>query len=203
MTTSIIIITWASLFGALVNRARGHGWKFSTTGLNRAFYGAGIALVAAVGGLPLYLVAAIGGFAFLSCTLGHGAHQRMHHQTYWATFDKTEKTTRWLPHVFGPWRDNWPVTLKTTYQIIGMSFIGLLRHIILGFPLLIDHWQSYLVFAAHGLAFGPLYWLGWQCIRDWNISWRDWPEPFRAGSDFGDLFVGAWTFGVLAVVLLF
>jgi hypothetical protein len=197
VTTTIII--WAALFGALVNRARGHDWGISTQ-FNRVMFGVAWGLTIGAAGFPFWPLFIITGW--LSCVFGHGAHQRMHRQVYGQQFDHTEKLTRWLPHVVGPWRDNWSVFSKTLYQIIGMSFIGLVRMAVALLPILLIDAGWYWKFSQLGLFIGPLYWLGWQCSRDWNISWRDWPKPFRAGSDFGDLFVGAWTFGVLAAVLL-
>lgn len=198
MTTYVITVIWAIVFGALVNRARGHDWGISTQA-NRVLYGLSFGLVLGAAGFPFWYLFTITGW--LSCIFGHGAHQRMHRQVYDQAFHHTEKLTRWLPHLFGPWRDTWPDYLKTLYQVIGMSFIGTVRMAVAFSPLMlaqgISHASTwYLLFS--GFMFGPLYWLGWQVSRDWHKSWRTWPKPFRAGSDFGDLLIGAWTFGAIA-----
>jgi len=195
MTTYVITVVWAAIFGALVNRARGHDWGISTQA-NRVLYGLSFGLVLGAAGFPFWYLFTITGW--LSCIFGHGAHQRMHRQVYDQAFDHTEKLTRWLPHLFGPWRDTWPDYLKTLYQVIGMSFIGAVRMAVALWPMALMDTMLWLKFCGFGLFFGPLYWLGWKVSRDWHKSWRTWPKPFRAGSDFGDLFIGAWTFGAIA-----
>lgn len=195
MTTFTLTIMWAALFGALVNRARGHDWGIGTQA-NRVLYGLAFGITVGAAGFPFWYMCIITGW--LSCIFGHGAHQRMHRQVYDQAFDHTEKLTRWLPHLFGPWRDTWPDYLKTLYQVIGMSFIGIVRMAVAFLPMGLIDAMFWLKFCGFGLFFGPLYWLGWQVSRDWHRSWRTWPKTFRAGSDFGDLLVGAWTFGAIA-----
>jgi hypothetical protein len=104
--------------------------------------------------------------------IGHGAHMIMGAEMM-ATgkFTKTELLTEfWIPDVFGGIPD--PTWLETRpqdivlYNIVGMSFIGLIRNSLAIFPLFWFAPISATVYAISGLSHGPLYWLGWQVSED-------------------------------------
>jgi len=207
-----MIEVWAALFGALLYRFRGHNWGIGTQA-NRVIAAHGFGLIflcasmdrlniACTGSAPACavviwwayaLIAAVfSTFCWLSFMPGHGAHQRMHKQVYDQHFETTEALTFWLPQLFGPWRQSWDDSLKHTYQMLGMSFIGLVRHALMAVPLAaFTNGFDWKLFLCMGLLHGPAYFIGWRVTDDWHKAWKKWPLPFRSGNDFGELLTGA------------
>lgn len=115
--------------------------------------------------LIITLALVVSTFAGLA-VLGHGAH--MVHDA--AEFiekskNKTELITQfWLPEAFGGIPDpTWPHWKVSAYNIIGMSWIGLVRNIITAAPLFFSgHVIAGGMYAASGLLHGACYWLGYR-----------------------------------------
>ncbi|MEM6903792.1 MAG: hypothetical protein AAF556_11205, partial [Pseudomonadota bacterium] len=209
MINVILLSFAAALAGGFFMRARGMDILGSTTA-QRVVYGAAFAAMCWLLGLPWPHALAMAPVTYLAHIRGWGAHQRMHPDVYGQAFDKTEKLTVWLPKLFGEGRDDWSTVKKTGYQIAGMTVIGLATVAPMTIPLVA--WDvSTIGFAAVGLAWGVVYWLGWEINRfwglDWHQTWAAWADKpllkhLRSGGEWGEVFVGAITWAAAAITII-
>ncbi|MBV6633873.1 MAG: hypothetical protein KI792_12680 [Alphaproteobacteria bacterium] len=209
MFTMIVVRLAAALAGGFFMRARGMDILGSTTA-QRIAYALAFAVMCWCVGLPWQYAAPLAVVTYLAHIRGWGAHQRMHPDVYGQTFDKTEKLTAWLPTLFGAWDDDWSAWKKTAYQITGMTVIGLATVAPMAVPLML--WDASTIgFAAVGLAWGVVYWLGWEVNRfwglDWHQTWVRWQhhkirKHLRSGGEWGEVFVGAITWAAAAGAIL-
>lgn len=165
-----------SLIGGLLYRVRGgwlkDEWFSGSTQLVR------LAWALPTGGLMVALTDLHGwqlaGFmafsvvmVFLSVALiGHGAHMLMLKSELYRSWPKnpTEVVTFWLPDLFGEVPDiTWSQKRLFQYHSLGMSTIGLCRHIIVAMPFIFLENKltiSEIEFILLGLSHGPIYNLG-------------------------------------------
>ena len=211
MITDILICLLAAILGGFFMRLRGMDLGISTT-FNRVMIAVVFGLTGLACGLPWPYAVAVILTSFAAAILGWGAHQRMHRDVYHQPMDHIELVTRWMPKVFGVWRDDWSVARKTLYQITGMSTVGLAKQSLVSLPILFWSPWAGVIIALSGLAWGPVYWLGWQTNRlwgmDWHETWAAWDgRPIlghlRSGGEWGEVFIGVWWFGVAAAALSF
>lgn len=174
--TLIISLALGTPVGGLLYRLRGGLLKrwINSTHACRAVWAlpTGLLMYFLAGG-PLWLAPALVVSVFASMALyGHGAHM-----VYDTDFfikhvkSKTELLTSWwLPGVFGGIPDaTWDHQRATMYNVVGMSFIGLVRNFTAVAPLLFSHPLPSAAFGLSGLLHGPLYWAGWR-IRGGGIQ---------------------------------
>lgn len=117
--------------------------------------------------------------------LGHGAHMVFDAREFLAGKGRTELLTEfWLPAAFGGIPDaTWKHSRVTTYNLAGMSSIGLARNIITAAPLAFaGEPVAAAIYAASGLLHGPLYWAGWR---------------FNGSSHASEVFVGAASWAII------
>lgn len=162
----------AAIVGGILYRLRGGwfsiltGWKQKTQ-LMRAIWSVptGFLLYFLAGG-PWYLAPLLIVSVFASMALyGHGAHMIFDAKQFIAfSKNKTELLTKWwVPNVFGGIPDTtWPHWKVTAYNLVGMSFIGLVRNGTAILPLSPSHELPSLIYALTGLLHGPLYWIGYR-----------------------------------------
>lgn len=194
--SELLLALAAAVVGGVLYRLRG-GWLKTLTGIGstqacRALWALPTAaLLAWLAGWSWLLFAAVTLSVFLSMALiGHGAHM-IYGPAYWpALAGKSQAellTGFWIKDAFGgaPQRD-WPQSLTDAFNMTGMSAIGLVRNALAVAPLFAFAPVPAALYAATGLAHGPLYWLGWQVTPD-----------IRAA----EVFVGALSWA--AIVLLF
>lgn len=118
--------------------------------------------------------------------IGHGAHMVFDADYLLKTSkNRTELLTEWwLPRVMGGIPDEtWAHSKVTLYNLLGMSFIGLIRNLLLISPIFAFDPVFAIIVTATGLLHGPLYWAGWRTL---------------GGSHGGELLVGALTWGTIA-----
>ena len=164
----------AAIVGGVLYRLRGgwfsilSGWKQKTQ-LMRLIWSVptGLLLHFLAGG-PLYIAPLLVVSVFASMALyGHGAHMIFDAKQFIAfSKNKTELLTEWwVPDVFGGIPDNtWPHWKVTAYNLVGMSFIGLVRNATAAAPLVFvpAAASGAIIYALTGLLHGPLYWLGYR-----------------------------------------
>ena len=162
----------AAIVGGILYRLRGGwfsiltGWKQKTQ-LMRAIWSVptGLLLYFLAGG-PWYVAPLLIVSVFASMALyGHGAHMVFDAKQFVAfSKNKTELLTEWwVPNVFGGIPDTtWPHWKVTAYNLVGMSFIGLVRNGTAILPLSPSHEIPCLIYALTGLLHGPLYWIGYR-----------------------------------------
>lgn len=177
MSGFLLVLAAAAAGGALY-RLRG-GWLKTLAGIGstqvcRAVWALPTAgLIWWLAGGPWWLALALVATVFASMALiGHGAHMIMDAELMaHGRFEKTELLTRWLPKVLGgepdpAWLDDGDATDVIAYNVIGMSFIGVVRNALAITPLAAFAPVPAALYAATGLAHGPLYWLGWKITPD-------------------------------------
>lgn len=110
---------------------------------------------------------------------GHGAHAIYDAKQFIAfSKGKTELLTEWwVPDVFGGIPDTtWPHWKVTAYNMVGMSFIGLVRNITAILPVSPLNEYGALIYAGTGLLHGPLYWAGYR------INSNGWASEILVGA---------------------
>lgn len=185
----------AAPIGAVLYRLRG-GWFTDLTGIKsthimRLIWALPTSLLIYLqmsDGLSWWQVPALAAAVWASLSLwGHGAHMIMGDYKQWLAFaQKTENLTDWwLPQLMGWPKEEWPVWKLDLYQILGMGFIGFVRHLTMFVPIANSRETETAAFALLGLLHGPLYWASWR------IGWK---------SQGGECFVGAlmWS-GIILV----
>lgn len=188
----MILVVALAIAGALLYRLRG-GWLndltgFTSTHLSRAVWAIPTALcIYAFAGGPWWLIPALIVSVFASMALiGHGAHMVFDSRVWLETSkNKTELLTFWLPWVVGTPEPTWPHDRATTFNLVGMSTIGVVRNAIAIAPMFVagGHVLESAFYIITGAMHGPLYWAGWRA---------------RGDSATGELFVGFWTWGLIA-----
>jgi len=195
-----IIIPLAAALGGTLYRLRGgwlkHEWLGGSTHLARLLWWViPTSLLLFFGTTPdaaWYRILLIGLFVWASIALyGHGAHM-IFSFNYWLTTKRqtTELLTEfWLPRVFGGVPDEtWNETKFVAYNLVGMSFIGLVRNLTMMLPFVILAPFLALWFTLLGATHGFLYWLGEVLPK---------PEGIH-GVSVAEVLVGATTWGFLA-----
>lgn len=185
----------ATLAGAVLYRVRG-GWlkefvpSIGSTPGRLLWTLPTAALAAWLAGAGWLVFAALCASVLAAASLGHGAHMIFDAKVAKAmTAAKTEMLTAWwLPRVWGGQvpDDTWPDDEVNHYNMMGMSFIGAVRNALALLPLAFVAPVGVALYAATGLAHGPLYWLGWRITPD-----------IRAA----EFLVGALSWATIAMVL--
>lgn len=190
----MIITILLAVAGALLYRLRG-GWFHDLTGIKstqlmRAMWAIPTALcIYAFSGGPWWLIPALIVSVFASLALiGHGAHMVFDTKVWMATSkNKTELLTFWLPWAFGTPAPTWPDDKSATFNLVGMSTIGVVRNTLAIAPLFFVPAAVLpsIFYAATGAMHGPLYWAGWR---------------LKGNSATGELLVGFWSWGLIAAL---
>lgn len=163
----------AAIIGACLYRARG-GWLKDLGWTTSSWVGSifwAIPTGALIGGLIENFLLAL---ALIVTTIashrlyGHGAHMIYGPAYFQHVKVRTELLTQWwLEKLFGGLPDkSWPQWRVDLCNVIGMSFIGLVRHITLAAPLFWFAPGEAAIFALTGLLHGPIYRLGWYITPD-------------------------------------
>lgn len=186
----------AALAGALLYRIRGGWlkayWPDIGSTIGRVLWVVPTAaLVTVLGGYSWLIFALLCGAVLASASLGHGAHMIYDAKMAKGLPEKhkTEMLTSWwLPAAWGGRKpdDDWSDDEVHRYNMMGMSFIGVVRNHIAVLPLVAIAPAGVALYAASGAAHGPLYWIGWR-IRGGGIQ-------------VAELLVGAASWATLTII---
>lgn len=162
---NILICLFIGIIGGILYRIRGGWLPTGSTTLARLIWviptSILLSLVVHFTFINFFIVLI---FSIIACwiayaVIGHSAHMTMGQlpPEQWSPADGnfTEIVTFWLPKIMK--REN----NRVLYDMIGMSFIGFCRGLLISLPLVYFNPLT-LLFAPIGLLHGPVYYLSWK-----------------------------------------